>query len=167
MESSVNDKAIEAAVKAIRENIVRWLHDNDIDDADEISEEMAELAIQAYEAAKAEDVKFIKRLKNDKLIGKIFGRLTVDSLVRGSKRVKYNCSCSCGGKTTALGTDLRSGYKKSCGCLIRETASKTLKNRWKKVREMDVDDFIKGNTSLPKHATKRIIPSPPKDKEEV
>jgi hypothetical protein len=49
-------------------------------------------------------------------IGTIFGRLTVDE---DSRPVK--CTCACGTKVLAGATDLRAGYKKSCGCLLTDT----------------------------------------------
>lgn len=61
------------------------------------------------------------------LTGKTFGRLTVTSetepYVSPSGKVRktrWLCSCTCGNDTVADGADLRSGKKRSCGCLIRE-----------------------------------------------
>jgi len=38
------------------------------------------------------------------------------------------CECECGNTTLASSADLRSGHKKSCGCLQKEAAAKTGKN---------------------------------------
>lgn len=62
------------------------------------------------------------------LCGQSFGRLTVVSRSADStpKRIKWDCRCECGGKTTARGDHLRSGATKSCGCLDAErSASRT------------------------------------------
>lgn len=53
------------------------------------------------------------------MIGRVFGELTVVSEVPerdNQKRIKYVCSCSCGGGKTVLGSTLRAGITISCGC---------------------------------------------------
>lgn len=62
------------------------------------------------------------------LIGKKFGRLLVLEEVpirtkQGS--IKWACKCDCGNKREVLGTNLKKGYTKSCGCLSKEVASDT------------------------------------------
>ena len=61
--------------------------------------------------------------------GTRFGRLTVEEreviigepgIVNG-RRIYYRCKCDCGTYTTAHSFHLRSGSKKSCGCLRAET----------------------------------------------
>ncbi|KKM93422.1 hypothetical protein LCGC14_1208540 [marine sediment metagenome] len=61
------------------------------------------------------------RLKIDELNNK-YGKLTVISESNGRRhgQVYWNCICDCGNKTTVIGSDLRSGHTKSCGCLIKE-----------------------------------------------
>lgn len=56
------------------------------------------------------------------LTGQRFGRLTVVGRAENSKdqRAMWNCICDCGKTTLALGTSLRKGDKKSCGCLAKE-----------------------------------------------
>lgn len=53
------------------------------------------------------------------LIGERFYRLTVvsqaDSGERG--RTRWNCACECGNACVGAAKELRSGHKKSCGCL--------------------------------------------------
>lgn len=57
------------------------------------------------------------------LIGKKFGRLLV---IHSSKprhgRAYWVCECNCGRMCSAAGKALRSGKKKSCGCLRKEMA---------------------------------------------
>ena len=62
------------------------------------------------------------------LTGQVFGRLTVLGVAGKDKRgsTLWECSCSCGQRTTALAYQLRSGSKKSCGCLSREKAKNRL-----------------------------------------
>lgn len=64
------------------------------------------------------------------LVGKLFGRLTVVSYSRRqtyttSKQVVHywKCSCICGTEVEANGNSLKSGTRKSCGCLRREQAN--------------------------------------------
>lgn len=57
------------------------------------------------------------------LAGKIFGRLSVvarDSNSPGG-HARWLCQCSCGGSVTALGTNLRRGFTRSCGCFQTES----------------------------------------------
>ena len=60
------------------------------------------------------------------LTGQKFGKLTVierDMQYR-DKGVYWKCVCECGNEKTILGTSLRSGATKSCGCLQKIGASK-------------------------------------------
>lgn len=56
------------------------------------------------------------------MIGASFGRLTVlsSTSARSAGSVVWACRCECGSLTTAKTKALRSGDKKSCGCLRRE-----------------------------------------------
>jgi hypothetical protein len=57
------------------------------------------------------------------LVGKRFSRLLVLSLASNrlyGKRL-WRCLCDCGKETLSPAGNLRSGDKKSCGCLLRET----------------------------------------------
>lgn len=66
--------------------------------------------------------------KVDPMLGQRFGRLVVLSLDKSihSKPGKYYlCECDCGTKKVILGSSLRSGHTKSCGCLQRESAANT------------------------------------------
>ena len=61
-----------------------------------------------------------------KMVGEVFGRLTVLSMVPGRARgghVVWNCSCKCGGPdVTVVGYQLRQGKTTSCGCWRSESA---------------------------------------------
>jgi hypothetical protein len=69
------------------------------------------------------------KLKN--LIDVKIGRLVVISRAEDSLqgRVRWNCLCDCGNVTIALSTLLINGSTRSCGCLSREIAAQTTKNR--------------------------------------
>jgi hypothetical protein len=77
-------------------------------------------------------------VKTKDLVGQKFGRLTVVEraadhiLPNGKKLAKWVCSCDCEAvnpnRIIVLGGNLRSGTTKSCGCLQKETASKTFFN---------------------------------------
>lgn len=65
------------------------------------------------------------------LTNHIFNKLTV--LKETPKRdrtggIIWLCKCECGSLTEASGSDLRSGHKKSCGCLQKEAAANIGKN---------------------------------------
>ncbi|HDY66619.1 MAG TPA: hypothetical protein ENH85_02380 [Candidatus Scalindua sp.] len=55
-----------------------------------------------------------------------FHRLTVISRAENNKQgsARWHCSCECGNKSIVVGTALRSNQIKSCGCLLREEATK-------------------------------------------
>ena len=62
-----------------------------------------------------------KPIKEDEILGKKFGKLTVISFYKTINRRKYwNCVCDCGKTTIANTRDLRSSDKRSCGCLVAE-----------------------------------------------
>lgn len=62
-----------------------------------------------------------KKANTPDLIGQKFNRLTV--IARQDKG--WLCQCDCGGTTIATTTHLKSGHTKSCGCLQKESATKT------------------------------------------
>ena len=69
--------------------------------------------------AKSAEAK-IKRRKNIiDLTGQQFGRLTVLYMAPHelNQRVKWHCKCECGNEIDVLGSQLREGKTKSCGCL--------------------------------------------------
>lgn len=79
--------------------------------------------------------------KNGKLgsinieIGTIFGRLEViEKSISKKYGVYWKCICQCGNEKNILGTSLRRGNTKSCGCLaiesVKNNISKNRKNGW-------------------------------------
>jgi group I intron endonuclease len=70
-----------------------------------------------------------RRWSTHSLIGQVFERLTVESEAGRDKRglIQWNCRCECGRTTIATTTLLRTGHKKSCGCLARDNAVANLK----------------------------------------
>lgn len=60
------------------------------------------------------------------LSGEVFGRLTVLERIddhvtpSGTKHPKYACRCLCGTTVEALGTNLKAGKVKTCGCMSAE-----------------------------------------------
>lgn len=68
------------------------------------------------------------------LTGQKFGRLTVLERApnyitpKGIQRSNWKCQCDCGKIVTVIGTHLRNGNTKSCGCLQKEKAKQLLKN---------------------------------------
>lgn len=55
------------------------------------------------------------------MIGREFGRLKVVRQAESkNKKLAWECLCSCGETVVKVGTDLRKGKIKSCGCLKRE-----------------------------------------------
>lgn len=56
-------------------------------------------------------------------LGMTFGRLQVLGCVENIKgKAAWLCLCSCGSKTVAIGSQLRNGRTRSCGCLQRDVA---------------------------------------------
>jgi hypothetical protein len=52
------------------------------------------------------------------LSGQTFGQLTVVGRAQtsGSGKVRWSCSCACGGETVSTTSNLRGGLARSCGC---------------------------------------------------
>lgn len=64
-------------------------------------------------------------------IGERFGNLVViEYLGVTNSKSTYRCLCDCGNEVVVTGNRLQSGNTKSCGCLQRLGASKSLKARW-------------------------------------
>lgn len=51
-----------------------------------------------------------------------FGRLVAIKCVSRDKAARWLCKCDCGNEKVILGTSLRNGSTKSCGCINRENA---------------------------------------------
>ena len=56
----------------------------------------------------------------ENLVGRRFGRLTVESLNRTGGKTYWNVRCDCGALRVVRTGSLNSGQTKSCGCLARE-----------------------------------------------
>jgi hypothetical protein len=56
-------------------------------------------------------------MEYENLVGKVFGRLTVLSLIEKPRR--WVCICACGNATEVITSRLNNGNTKSCGCLKR------------------------------------------------
>ena len=52
---------------------------------------------------------------------------------KGKHYAKWICQCDCGNTVEVLGTTLTSRNTKSCGCLLKETASRIGKNNFKDI----------------------------------
>ena len=55
-----------------------------------------------------------------------YGRLVALYSHKVNNKIVWRCQCDCGNQTDVPGTMLRSGNTKSCGCLQKEKASKSL-----------------------------------------
>lgn len=68
---------------------------------------------------------------NFDLTGMKFNHLTVIETAGtdGRQHCLWKCECDCGGITFATTSDLRSGHKKSCGCLKRVSHAKDIKGQ--------------------------------------
>lgn len=62
-------------------------------------------------------------MASEDLTGKRFGNLTV---IRETSKGRYLCHCDCGNDVSVRGSELRSGHKKSCGCLKHRSRSKDI-----------------------------------------
>lgn len=64
------------------------------------------------------------------LTGMVFGNLTALYRVQdhcfpsGQRQVQYLCQCDCGNQVIVLGSNLRSGNTKSCGCVALKSRTK-------------------------------------------
>lgn len=78
-------------------------------------------------------------MTNSEMIGKRFGRLTVIEFAGVSKNRKttWICKCDCGQITKPIvGSNLRSGSVKSCGCLRDELNAENAKYNHKKYKRL-------------------------------
>ncbi|MBP1971581.1 hypothetical protein J2Z83_003732 [Virgibacillus natechei] len=64
------------------------------------------------------------------LTGMKFNRLTVVNFSHSNKFKKkvWDCVCDCGNHAQAVSSQLTNGYTKSCGCLQKEKARKSIRN---------------------------------------
>lgn len=67
-------------------------------------------------------------MKSNDLTGKKFGKLTVlgKTEERKNGNICWHCICECGNSVIVRTTNLNSGNTKSCGCVQKEKARKTI-----------------------------------------
>ena len=65
------------------------------------------------------------------MLGKIFGRLEVVAPAGSAPAgaLRWLCRCTCGTERTVVGSSLRSGNTKSCGCLVKDKSRATCLSR--------------------------------------
>ena len=66
--------------------------------------------------------------------GHTYGRLTVLYRIPNTTPAKWHCKCQCGNECDVVGTALRSGNTKSCGCLQKDRAIESNIRRGKTVK---------------------------------
>ncbi len=72
-------------------------------------------------------------LIEEKMIGKKFGRLIVESFSHSEKQSRFwRCKCECGNFKLVKTKYLNKGDTKSCGCLAKESSSKNAKGMYLK-----------------------------------
>ncbi len=79
------------------------------------------------------------------MIGQKFGRLVVTSFAGNNSRQRktWTCQCDCGNTKIVIGSDLRRGSVKSCGCLRSELTSLRYK-------QISVDNVRHGESRIGK-----------------
>jgi hypothetical protein len=97
---------------------------------------------------------YVKSQKIIDLVGKKFGRLTVESYNgmhspkgKTNKQHKWNCLCECGNRVVVRGNGLKTGTTQSCGCLQKERTSKA------RIFELSTGTKFNMLTGLSKHGT--------------
>ena len=90
-------------------------------------------------------------MKYTDISGLRFGRLNV---IERAGRDKHNnalwiCKCDCGNKTIVPGSRLRSGHTKSCGCIQKEAASKSISRFNNSENRVTNGHLIHGETKTP------------------
>lgn len=63
--------------------------------------------------------------KFNDISGRRFGRLTAVKPIRGNGRIRWECVCDCGRVVQIVICNLNRPNTRSCGCLRKETTSKT------------------------------------------
>ncbi|MCK5615059.1 HNH endonuclease [Candidatus Pacearchaeota archaeon] len=89
------------------------------------------------------------------LVGKRFGRLLVIKMAGSNKhgQILWKCLCDCGGTIKSIGTNLKKGCTRSCGCIIKGTIDEITKRFWTKVDKRSEDECWKwlGNKTTSFH----------------
>lgn len=90
---------------------------------------------RGWDIEKALNEPTIKNVRNkEELIGRRFGRLLVeryagDEYIGKDNNSRYVCLCDCGNTVIVGAGKLKSGHTQSCGCLQRERAAETQRNK--------------------------------------
>lgn len=66
-----------------------------------------------------------RKRRDDSIIGKVYGRLTVVARAGKDKsgHSMFECVCECGAKTVVARSNLTGGYTTSCGCARKDSVS--------------------------------------------
>lgn len=83
--------------------------------------------------------------KVNDLTGQRFGRLTVieQAGLNKSRSMKWKCICDCGNTVVAVGSGIKSGKTKSCGCLHRDRLIEYNKSDSKRSRTSELNKVYK------------------------
>lgn len=88
------------------------------------------------------------------MIGKTFNSLTIigKAATPASRNESYwNCRCECGKETIGAGTAIRSGHKKSCGCLLTKKGNENrIKHGYAKTSEYQTWRNMRSRCKNPK-----------------
>lgn len=83
-----------------------------------------------------------------KYVGQKFGRLTVLEKIEGKGRAKYLVQCDCGTQKILVGNVFIHGKTKSCGCLKREIAKKSIENTYPIADKIHEQARIDGSSAI-------------------
>ena len=90
---------------------------------------------RGWDIERALNEPIIKNIRNkEELVGRQFGRLHVeryagDEYIGKDNNSRYVCRCNCGNTVIVGAWKLKSGHTQSCGCLQRERAAETQRNK--------------------------------------
>jgi hypothetical protein len=87
---------------------------------------------------------------------KVFGNWTVLKRYGSlNNKATWICKCSCGKEKIVIGSNLKNGISKSCGCSLNtETHTKLIKDRWNKKEKIKTGD-IYGRLTVIEKSDKR------------
>jgi hypothetical protein len=81
-------------------------------------------------------------MKSSKLIGKKFGKLTIDNAGSFNGRIICDVTCECGTKKTVYWSNLSSGGTQSCGCAKRELLDSPLIFVGARFERLEIIDIV-------------------------
>lgn len=87
--------------------------------------------------------------RKSRIVGKVFGRLTVVSPIYGDRKTRYLCACSCGGSKEVSYNSLQRGSTKSCGCLAEENMQNLLSIKAKNLEARKKEQEARNVAKLP------------------